>query len=283
MEPASTAMTSTPMNSTELLLKLNKVSWSAGNRLVLNNIDLSLHRGEILTVIGPNGAGKSCLLKLALGLSMPAEGRVWRAPSVRIGYMPQQININPYLPLTVADFMQLATPKTTSPAWFLGLGRQHHFSRKAMLNALAEVGVEHLLVQPVQQLSGGEMQRVLLARALLKQPDILVLDEPVQGVDVSGQAELYGIIKTLRDRHGCAVLMVSHDLHVVMAATDLVLCLNQHVCCSGHPELVSQHPEYLRLFGPTATSDLAIYTHHHDHHHTLHGDPASCDEDCKHG
>ncbi len=271
------------MTNPELLLRLNNVSWSTDTRDVLHNIDLSLHRGEILTVIGPNGAGKSCLLKLALGLIEPKQGSCWRAPDIRIGYMPQQININPYLPLTVADFMQLATPKTNGSRWLRSITKHHHFTRRNMLNALAEVGAEHLLVQPVQKLSGGEMQRVLLARALLKEPDILVLDEPVQGVDVSGQAELYSIIRNLRDRHHCAVLMVSHDLHVVMAATDLVLCLNQHVCCSGHPELVSQHPEYLRLFGPVAAADLAIYTHHHDHHHTLHGDPTECTKDCQHG
>ena len=258
------------MSVGNLLLDLNKIRWQHEGRTVLDGVDLKLHRGEILTVIGPNGAGKSCLIRIALGLLKPSGGQRWIAPNLRVGYLPQTLKLNPYLPMTVADFLAL-------PA-----AQGKPFSQQDMLAALAEVGAEHLLRLPAQSLSGGEQQRVLLARALLRQPDLLVLDEPVQGVDLAGQAELYALIASLRDRYHCGVLMVSHDLHVVMAATDRVLCLNGHVCCTGHPEAVSRHPEYQRLFGVQESRDLAIYTHHHDHHHTLHGDATRCNESCQH-
>lgn len=258
------------------MLTLDSVSWDHGGRRILDRVSLSLRRGEILTVIGPNGAGKSCLLRIALGLLSPTAGRRIITPGLRVGYMPQQLQLNPYLPLTVDDFMQQPVPVT-------GLRRPARpFSRRQVLDALAAVDAEHLLAQPAQKLSGGELQRMLLARALIVRPDLLVLDEPVQGVDVAGQADLYALIRRLRDQQGCGVLMVSHDLHVVMAATDLVLCLNQHVCCSGHPESVSRHPEYRRLFGLPASEDLAIYTHHHDHAHNLHGDPTPLHTGCRH-
>lgn len=253
-----------------LLLDLHQIRWQHDGRTVLDRVDLKLHRGEILTVIGPNGAGKSCLIRIALGLLKPSGGLRWIAPHLRIGYLPQSLKLNPYLPMTVADFLAL-------PA-----ANGQPFRQTEILAALAEVGAEHLLRHPAQSLSGGEQQRVLLARALLRQPDLLVLDEPVQGIDLAGQSELYGLIASLRDRYHCGVLMVSHDLHVVMAATDRVLCLNGHVCCTGHPEAVSRHPEYQRLFGVQASRDLAIYTHHHDHHHTLQGDAARCHEGCQH-
>lgn len=263
------------------LLRLDRISWAHDGRQVLDGVSLRLQRGQILTIIGPNGAGKTCLLRIALGLLAPQQGQRWQAPGLRIGYLPQKLRVNPHLPLTVSDF--LAQPDNgggrTQRWWQPARAR---FAQTAILAALAEVGAEHLLAQPVQSLSGGEHQRVLLARAMLRHPDLLVLDEPAQGVDLTGQAELYALIATLRDRHGCGVLMVSHDLHVVMAATDEVLCLNGHVCCTGHPEAVSQHPEYQRLFGPGGSRGFAIYTHHHDHHHTLHGDAARCGEGCHH-
>lgn len=258
------------MTDAPVLLRLEDVRWAHEGRQVLDGVDLTLRRGEILTVIGPNGAGKTCLIRIALGLLAATSGQRHIQPGLRVGYMPQKLRLNPHLPLTVADFLAL-------PAG----GERQRFSQDDILRALAEVGAEHLLALPAQSLSGGEQQRVLLARALLRKPELLVLDEPVQGVDLAGQADLYALIRELRDRYGCGVLMVSHDLHVVMAATDQVLCLNGHVCCTGHPEAVSRHPEYQRLFGP-ASRDLAIYTHHHDHHHTLHGDAARCGEGCKH-
>jgi zinc transport system ATP-binding protein len=170
--------------------------------------------------------------------------------------MPQKLAIDPGLPITVRRLLSLARG-----------------SRRGDIAAtLAEVGAAHLIDSPVQSLSGGETQRVLLARALLRHPDLMVLDEPVRGVDVGGQVELYRLIADLRHRHGCAVLLVSHDLHLVMAATDRVVCLNHHVCCEGHPETVTAHPEYRALLGPLVGAGLAVYTHRHDHEHGLAGE-----------
>jgi len=225
-----------------------------GGRELIRHIDLEITRRRILTVIGPNGAGKTTLVRLTLGLLEPSQGHIRRAPGLRIGYMPQRLSLPDNMPLTVRRFMSLSS---RDPA--------------RLENDAREVGVTHLLERPMQGLSGGETQRVLLARALLGNPDLLVLDEPVQGIDVNGQAELYRLIVRLRDQRGCAVMMVSHDLHLVMAATDEVLCINQHLCCSGHPDAVSKHPAYLDLFGAIDAKTLAVYTHHHDHSHDLHG------------
>jgi len=224
-------------------------------RQLIRNIDLEVTRRRILTVIGPNGAGKTTLVRLALGLIEPSAGEIRRAVGLRIGYMPQKLSLPEAMPLTVRRFLALTNADTGT------------LQRNA-----DEAGVVHLLQRPMQGLSGGETQRVLLARALMGNPDLLVLDEPVQGIDVNGQSELYRLIVRLRDERGCAVLMVSHDLHLVMAATDEVLCINQHLCCSGHPDTVSQHPAYLDLFGGKDAETLAVYTHHHDHRHNLHGE-----------
>lgn len=239
------------------LLTLDNIRLERDGRPVLDGVSLRLEAGKILTLIGPNGAGKTCLVRIALGLLAPCGGQRIAKPRLRVGYMPQKLGLNDTLPLNVQRFLELATPRLT-PA--------------AMRQALADVGAEHTVNTSVARLSGGELQRVLLARALLRNPELLVLDEPAQGVDITGQEELYALIARVRDERGCGVLMVSHDLHLVMAATDHVLCLNQHVCCEGHPESVSAHPEYLRLFGMQATDNLAVYSHHHDHHHTAHGD-----------
>jgi len=238
------------------LLQLHDIRFSRNGRQILTGVSLSLEPGEILTIIGPNGAGKSCLIRITLGLERPDSGERLLKPGLRVGYMPQKLPLNESLPLSVQRFLELAQPRRNLPA---------------LKAALAEVGASHVQGSALRTLSGGEFQRVLLARALLREPDLLVLDEPTQGVDITGQEELYDLITQVRDRHGCGVLMVSHDLHLVMAATDRVLCLNQHICCQGQPETVSRHPEYLRLFGLPADSHLAIYSHHHDHHHDLHG------------
>lgn len=236
------------------LIRLEQVGVTFAGQTVLDNIALSVEPGQIVTLIGPNGAGKTTLVRAVLGLLKPDTGSVWRKPKLRVGYMPQKLHVDPTLPLSVLRFLRLVP----------GVDRARAQA------ALKEVGAEQVIDSPVQSISGGEMQRVLLARALLREPELLVLDEPVQGVDVAGQAELYSLITRLRDRHGCGVLMVSHDLHLVMSTTDQVVCLNRHVCCSGHPEQVSGDPAFVELFGKNAQS-LAIYHHHHDHAHDLHG------------
>ncbi|TRO13397.1 zinc ABC transporter ATP-binding protein ZnuC [Ectopseudomonas mendocina] len=238
----------------EALIRLDGVAVSFKGQPVLDDVQLSVQPGEIVTLIGPNGAGKTTLVRVVLGLLQPERGSVQRTPRLRIGYMPQKLHVDATLPLSVLRFLRLVP----------GVDRMR------ALAALAEVGAEQVIDSPLQSISGGELQRVLLARALLREPQLLVLDEPVQGVDVAGQAELYRLISRLRERHGCGVLMVSHDLHLVMSATDQVVCLNRHVCCSGHPEQVSGDPAFIELFGQDARS-LAIYHHHHDHDHDLHG------------
>ena len=225
------------------------VRFAAGE--VLSAVSLTVHRGEIVTVIGPNGAGKTTLLRVMLGLLPPSSGRVRTLPRLRIGYMPQRMQVDSTFPLNVRRFLSLA-------------GRRDPGELSA---ALEEVGAGRLLEAPVQGLSGGEMQRVLLARALLREPDLLVLDEPIQGVDVNGQVELFNLITRLRRERGCGVLMVSHDLHLVMSSTDRVVCLNRHVCCTGTPEAVSGSSAYLELFSPQAVRNLAVYAHQHDHQH----------------
>ena len=238
----------------EALIRLAGVGVTFAGQSVLQDVQLSVQPGEIVTLIGPNGAGKTTLVRAVLGLLKPDRGSVWRKPRLRIGYMPQKLHVDATLPLSVLRFLRLVPG----------------VERTQVQAALAEVGAEQVIDSPLQSVSGGELQRVLLARALLREPELLVLDEPVQGVDVSGQAELYRLITQLRDRHGCGVLMVSHDLHLVMSTTDQVVCLNRHVCCSGHPEQVSFDPAFVELFGEDAKS-LAIYHHHHDHEHDLHG------------
>ena len=238
-------MTPTP------LIKAQHLSLSRRHKQVLDKVSLTLMPNQIMTLIGPNGCGKSTLLKVLLGLVKADSGNVAQRSGLRIGYMPQRLTLDPRLPLTVDGFLKLAK----------GAGQ------KQIDQWLTRLEINTIRSQDVQSLSGGEWQRVLLARALLVKPDVLMLDEPVQGVDVQGQLALYRLIPELRDELGCAVLMVSHDLHLVMAATDEVVCLNGHVCCSGHPDTIALHPAYQQLFG----QPLAHYTHHHDHQHCLDG------------
>ena len=240
------------------LVTLTGVSLRLGNRAVLAGIDLNLDSGHITTLVGPNGAGKTSLARLVLGLLAPTAGSVLRATGLVIGYMPQRLVIDDSLPLSVRGFAALS-----------GAGPAE------VATALARTGITHLAGAAVQSLSGGEFQRVLLARAMARRPQLLVLDEPAQGVDISGQNALYGLVSELRDETGCGVLMISHDLHLVMAESDTVICVNNHVCCHGTPEAVSVHPSFVELFGdghaPRATRHVAVYTHHHDHAHALDG------------
>ncbi len=247
----------------ETLIRLSRVSVRYAGRSVLDGVDVAVRRGEIVTVIGPNGSGKTTLVRAAIGLVAPDEGEVERREDLRIGYVPQHLEVDRTLPLTVGRFLALSGAS----------------SRADHQTALAEVGVAYALDGPFQALSGGEAKRVTLARALLRRPDLLVLDEPMSSVDVAGQAEFYDLIGELRDRRECGVLLVSHDLHLVMRATDTVVCLNGHVCCSGRPDSVSRDPEYLALFGPRVAETLGVYAHDHDHRHDLAGEPVTGADD----
>ena len=230
---------------------------SRGGRPILTDIDIDIGSKEIVTLIGPNGAGKTTLVRALLGLEPMDCGTILRKPGLVIGYAPQRFDIDHAIPLTVARFISLGGQTDST----------------AIAEVLREVGAAALGDRQLSQLSGGELQRVVLARALSRNPHLLVLDEPVRGVDYAGEAELYTLIGRLRTERGFGVLLVSHDLHVVMAQSDRVICVNRHVCCSGVPESVAQHPEYARLFGPQAARAFGLYHHHHDHSHDLAGEP----------
>lgn len=244
------------------LIEARGLSLSRHGIAILSDVDFHVAPGEIVTIVGPNGAGKTTLVRVLLDVLSPDSGTVTRRKGLTIGYLPQKLHVDPVLPLTVRRLLTLT----------------RHAPRAAVEAALAEVGGAHLADKAVSGLSGGEMQRALLARALLRRPDLLVLDEPTQGVDQTGQAEFYELLRTIRDRRGCGIVLISHDLHVVMAATDRVVCLQHHVCCVGAPRMVAGDPEYRRLFGPAA-AEFAIYRHRHDHGHDLHGNPLPCGHD----
>ncbi len=253
-------------NHNDTLLRADDISLSFGKNKILNNIDLIIKNGEIITIIGPNGAGKTTLIKILLGLINASSGKISKANSLKIGYVPQKLYIDPILPLSVMRLICLT--------------KKHPYND--VINSLRECGVDDLINNQVQSLSGGQFQRVLLARALLLKPDLLVLDEPAQGVDFTGEAAVYDLISKVRNKHGCAILMVSHDLHIVMASTDRVICLNRHICCAGKPDDVVQDFEFKRLFGHK--SDMfALYSHHHDHEHGLQdGGSHIHNDECKH-
>ncbi len=238
-------------NGREVLVDVAGAGVKRDGRWLVEGVDLAIRRGEIVTMIGPNGSGKSTTAKLVTGVLKPTAGTVSRRPGLRIGYVPQELAIDWTMPLTVRRLMTLTGS----------------YGADEIAAALAATGVSHLADAEVQHLSGGEFQRALLARAMIRRPDLLVLDEPVQGVDFSGEVALYDLIGQIRDETQCGILLISHDLHVVMAATDTVICLNGHVCCRGTPDSVARSPEYLSLFGARAASALAVYQHHHDHTH----------------
>jgi zinc transport system ATP-binding protein len=231
-----------------------------GGRAVLRGVDAAIGPGEIVTVIGPNGSGKSTLLRALLGIVPPSAGRVVRKKGLVIGYVPQRLALDPTMPMTVARFLDLPT-------------RTDAARRAAALDRVGAAGLEN---RPMTDLSGGQFQRVLLARALVPGPDLLMLDEPTQALDQAGTAAFYRLIETLRRETGCGVLMVSHDIHVVMAASNQVICLGEGlVCCAGAPHTVATAPEYRALFGEGTQGALALYRHH-DHPHATTPEPASC-------
>lgn len=233
------------------LIELKEVSVHYDQRAILHKVSLAIKASEIVSLIGPNGAGKTTLIKVVLGLVKPGSGSVTRAPHNCVGYMPQRLVISPLLPLTVRDFLACVTEDAP-----------------AIDRWLARLRIQKIADQALQSLSGGEWQRVLLARSLLRKPTLLVLDEPAQSIDIAGQSEIYKLLAQVREEFGCAILLVSHDLHYVMQATDRVICFNHHICCQGTPLSVAQDPAF-----------LALYTHKHDHSHDTAGEilpPTDC-------
>jgi len=233
------------------LLTLTGIEARHSGGAVLHNVTLAIEKGEIVTIVGPNGSGKSTLLRVMIGALQPTKGTVVRAPDLRIGYVPQTLHIDPTLPMTVRRFLDLPKRVRSSDA----------------SQALEKAGVSGVGQQQMVTLSGGQFQRVLLARAILSRPNLLLLDEATQGLDQPGSASFYRQIDAVRHELGCAVVMVSHELHVVMSASDRVICLNGHICCEGTPDVVTAAPAYRELFGTGTKGALALYRHDHDHDH----------------
>lgn len=246
------------------LASLKQISVQFGDTPVLENITLEIFPNSITTIVGPNGGGKSTLLKVLLKLIAPTRGQVIHQKNLKIGYVPQKLHLDNAMPLSVRKFLALK-PNTT---------------QAAINEALELFSIRHLAENRMQKLSGGELQRVLLARAILNRPQLLVLDEPMQGVDITGQSELYQLLNRTREWLNCAILMVSHDLNIVMANTDEVFCVNRHLCCAGTPEVVSTDPSFIHFFGDQFAKNVAFYSHRHNHHHDLHGDV--CQGNCQH-
>jgi zinc transport system ATP-binding protein len=236
-----------------MLIKISDLSIKYGSKIVLKGMDLSLNSGEIVTIVGPNGSGKTTLFKAIIGTAPVSTGKIEIRPDLKIGYVPQQIKIDQSLPMTVERFLMLVQ-KTNN---------------KIFGKALDLVGTERLLKLQMSSLSGGELQRVLLARALINEPEVLLLDEATRGLDQPGVAAFYRKIDNIRKNTNCAVLMISHDLHVVMGASDRVICLNGHICCEGPPQAVASSPEYQALFGSDVDGTFALYKHRHDHEHHI--------------
>ena len=239
------------------LISLNSVTIGYDNKIVLRDVDLTVKRGEIITIVGPNGSGKTSMMRALIGALVPKTGSVSRSKSLRVGYVPQKLNVDHSFPITVRRFLSVPTRASVE-----------QISEAAVL-----VGILDILDQQIATLSGGQFQRALVARAIIDTPDLLLLDEPTQGLDQNGAARFYQLIAELKANLDCAIVLVSHDLHVVMSASDRVICLNGHICCEGTPSVVSSAPEYRALFGTDTQGALALYQHQHDHVH---------DETCLH-
>ncbi len=241
------------MNNKNTLIQARDLTVLSGQQRIIDGVSIDINKREIVTLIGPNGSGKTTLIKTLLDLVKVNSGTIVRTPKLSVAYVPQQLQLDPIMPLTVEALLKL-----------------EHNNLDEIKAKLQRTGANKLLHNQVNQLSGGELRRVLLARALLKNAELLVLDEPSVGLDFTGQAQLYELLTAIRDETGCGILLVSHDLHLVMASTDKVICLNHHICCEGKPDDINQHPEYLRLFGNNAAA-ISVYSHHHNHKHGLDG------------
>jgi len=247
------------------ILTAKNVCFNRNRMTILDDISLELFPRQFTTIVGPNGAGKSLLLKILMGLEKPDSGHIKCEAGIKIGYVPQRIHPDAALPINVKTFLHLNLSKK---------------NREILPSLTEDMHICHIMRQPLHVLSGGEMQRVLLTRALLRQPDILFLDEPAQNLDIGGQLEIYKLIGKIHKQQHCTVVMVSHDLHMVMAESDNVICLYHHICCSGKPESITQDPSFTAIFGPEISRMMAVYHHDHDHsHHANHG--CGNDDHCK--
>ena len=238
------------MNQKKLLVKLENAGVQRISKWLVKGISFEISQGQIVTLIGPNGSGKTTTAKMILNIMNADEGQITRNTD-KMAYVPQKINIDWTMPLRVIDFMKITS----------------NLNNNQVIESLTTTGVDKLLYNQIHNLSGGEFQRVLIARAIAKKPDLLVLDEPVQGVDYNGEIALYNLIKKISVNLNCGILLISHDMHFVMSTTDHVVCLNGHICCSGTPSSVVKNPEYIKLFGEHNSETLSYYQHHHDHSH----------------
>jgi len=238
------------MNQKKLLVKLENAGVQRISKWLVKGISFEISQGQIVTLIGPNGSGKTTTAKMILNIMNPDDGQITRNTD-KMAYVPQKINIDWTMPLRVIDFMKIT----------------NNLNDNQVVESLTTTGVDKLLYNQIHNLSGGEFQRVLIARAIAKKPDLLVLDEPVQGVDYNGEIALYNLIKKISVNLNCGILLISHDMHFVMSTTDHVVCLNGHICCSGTPSSVVKNPEYIKLFGEHNSETLSYYQHHHDHSH----------------
>ncbi len=235
----------------DTLITLNNISLSHNGKNVLDDVSFKLHEGEFITLIGPNGAGKSSLIKVLLGVIKQDSGDITYTDKIRLGYTPQTFSANPFIPISVKDFLTL----------------NQKLDSEFMLKTFELTGIKDLLKSPLKNLSGGELQKVLLTRALLNKPNVLILDEPAQNLDVDGQMQLYKLIQDIHQQQNCAILMVSHDLHRVMKESTQVLCLYHHICCEGLPESILKDEKFNDLFADQINDLMATYEHHHNHHH----------------
>jgi zinc transport system ATP-binding protein len=240
----------------QVLASLKNISLQLNDQQILKDISLEIKKGEITTLIGPNGGGKTSIARILIGILKPSSGKVFIQKNTKIGYIPQRLEIEKTIPLRVIDFLKLSTQTN---------------SEEQLITIAKKVGINNILQKSLHQISGGQMQKTLLARALMNNPEILVLDEPTSNMDISAQAEFYDLIEAISKQEHCAILLISHDLHIVMQKTNQVICVNHHICCEGSPESINSHPEYLSLFSQRGKLDkvnnIAIYPHHHDHQH----------------